>query len=296
MTSMSDILYHVRTIFLFTASDLKTIVVPSTVFGVLGSYAHFTQDPIGPGQSALLRMPLVFIWTWLNLLPFNISNQRQPTAIEEDRANKPWRPLPSGRLTPGQATLLMQTFYPVALAVSLYIHGVRSCLALMALGRWYNDYNGAENCGTRNFINAAGYLCFIYGAIEVALDSKACLNQTACHWFLLIGLIIFSTIQIQDIPDQEGDHVRGRKTLPLVVGDMPARWSIAILLPTWSLLAPAFWHLDAVAYLLPLTLSVLISTRILCKCTVADDKLSFKIWNAWIMAIYALPVMRTFGH
>ena len=294
-TSMSDILYHGRTIFLFTASDLKTIVVPSTVFGVLGSYAHFTQDPGRSGQAALLRIPLVFIWTWLNLLPFNISNQRQSTAVEEDRANKPWRPLPAGRLTPRRATLLMMTFYPVALAASLYLHGLRSCLALMALGCWYNDHKGAENCGTRNFINAAGYLSFIYGAVEVALDSHVRLNQTACHWFLLIGMIIFSTIHIQDIPDQEGDHARGRKTLPLVIGDIPARWSIAILLPIWSLLAPAFWHLDAVAYLLPLTLSVVISARIICKCAVADDKLSFKIWNAWIMAIYALPVIRTFG-
>ena len=42
---MSDILYHVRTKFLFNASDLNTIVVLSTIFGVLGSYANFTQDP-----------------------------------------------------------------------------------------------------------------------------------------------------------------------------------------------------------------------------------------------------------
>jgi len=285
-----------RTIFLFTASDFKTIVVPSTAFGVLGSYAHLTQDPGMPGRTALPRIPLVLLWTWLNLLPFNISNQRQPTAIKEDLANKPWRPLPSGRLTPRQATLLMLTFYPMALAISLYLHGSRSCLALMALGWWYNDHEGAETWGTRNFINAAGYLSFIYGAFEVAIGSQAHLSERACQWFLLIGLIIFSTVQVQDIPDQEGDGARGRKTLPLVIGDMPARWSIAILLPIWSLLAPAFWQLDAVVYVLPLTLSGLISMRILRKRAVADDKISFRMWNAWILTIYVLPIMRTFEH
>ena len=87
---------------------------------------------------------------------------------------------------------------------------------------------------------------------------------------------------------QEGDHARGRKTLPLVIGDMPARWSIAILLPMWSLSASAFRHLEAVVYLLPLTLCVLISTRILRKRSVADDKFSFKMGHAWIMAAYVL--------
>lgn len=57
---------------------------------------------------------------------------------------------------------------------------------------------------------------------------------------------------------------------------MPARWSIAIFLPIWSLLAPAFWHLDAVVYLLPLTLRVLISTRSLRKRSVADEQTLFK--------------------
>ena len=284
-----------HTIFLFTASDLKTIVLPSTAFGIIGCYSRLTQDPSMPGQAALQRIPHVLLWTWLNLLPFNISNQRKPSAIEEDLINKPWRPLPSGRLTPRQATALMLIFYTLALAVSVYLHASRPCLFLMALGWWYNDCNGAENCGTRNLINAAGYLSFTYGAFEVAVGSQAHLNETACRWFLLIGMIIFSTIQIQDIPDQEGDRARGRKTIPLVIGDMPARWSIALLLPFWSLLAPAFWQLGAVVYLLPLMLSVLISMRVLRQRAVADDKISFRMWNAWILTVYVLPIMRPFG-
>lgn len=282
------------TIFLFTASDLKTIVLPSTVFGIIGCYSRLTQDPNMPGQEALQRIPHVLLWTWLNLLPFNISNQRQPDAVEEDLINKPWRPLPSGRLTPRQATALMLIFYSLALAVSVCLHGLRPCLFLMALGWWYNDCSGAENCGTRNLINAAGYLSFTYGAFEVAVGSQAHLNEKAYRWFFLIGMIVFSTVQIQDIQDQEGDRARGRKTIPLVIGDMPARWSIALLLPFWSLLASAFWQLRAVAYLLPLMLSVLISMRVLRRRAVLDDKISFRMWNAWILTVYVLPIMRPF--
>ena len=189
----------------------------------------------------------------------------------------------------------MLSFYSLALAVSVCLHGTRPCLILMVLGWWYNDCNGAENCGTRNLINAAGYLSFTYGAFEVAVGSQARLNERACQWFLLIGMIIFSTVQIQDIQDQEGDRARGRKTIPLVIGDMPTRWTIALLLPFWSLLAPAFWQLGAVVYLLPLMLSVLISMRILRQRAAADDKTSFRMWNAWILTVYVLPIMRPFG-
>ena len=106
-------------------------------------------------------------------------------------------------------------------------------------------------------------------------------------------MIIFSTVQVQDISDQEGDYARGRRTLPLVIGGMPTRWSIVFPLPIWSLLASAFWQLDLVIYVLPLTLSALVSMRILRQRAVADDKITFRMWNAWILTVYVLPIIRT---
>ena len=293
--SPPEVIYHLHTLLLFTASDLKTIVIPSAVFGILGSLAQLTQEPLTSAPAVVQRAPLVLLWAWLNVLPFNIANQRQPSAIEEDSFNKPWRPLPSGRLTPKQAGALMLVGYLVAITFSIYFKGEKSCLALILLGWWYNNQNGAETCLVRNFINAAGYLSFVYGAFEVAMNSEARLSEKACLWFVLIGGIIFSTVQIQDIPDQEGDGARGRRTLPLVIGDMPTRWTVIVLVPIWSLLASAFWQLGPSGYVVPVTLSGLIAQRILFKRTVEADKTSFKIWNVWIVAIYALPFCRGFG-
>ena len=67
----------------------------------------------------------------------------------------------------------MLSFDTIALTVSFYVYGLRSCLTLMALGWWYNDYDGAENCGTRKLMNVGGYLSFMYGAFEVAIGSPA---------------------------------------------------------------------------------------------------------------------------
>ena len=289
---MASLAYHFHTVFLFTASDFKTIVIPSTAFGILGSYAYLTEDSSMLEGTPIQRIHLVFIWTWLNLLPFNISNQRHPAAIQEDRKNKPWRPLPSRRLTSSQANILMLGSYLVAFIYSMCVRGMKSCLTLIALGWWYNDRNGAERCWTRNLINAAGYISFTYGAVEVAIGSQAHLSEKACQWFLLIGMIIFSTVQVQDIPDQEGDNARGRRTIPLVIGDTLARWSVAVLLPIWSLIAASFWQLDNTIILLPLSLALLIAVRLLRTRSVADDMTSFKFWNMWVLTLYTLPLWR----
>ena len=87
---------------------------------------------------------LVAFWTWINLLPFAIDNQRQPAAIAEDSLNRPWRPMPSNRLTQKQARQIMFTIYPVAGLTSLYAGGLHQCIPLMVLGYWYNDCGGAD--------------------------------------------------------------------------------------------------------------------------------------------------------
>lgn len=92
----------------------------------------------------LLRAPLVCFWVWINLLPFAIDNQRQPAAILEDKHNKPWRTMPSGRMTRAQAKRLMVCLYPTAACVSLQIGGIRQCVASMALVFVYNDLNLAD--------------------------------------------------------------------------------------------------------------------------------------------------------
>lgn len=56
----------------------------------------------------------------------------------------------------------------------------------------------------------------------------------------MIGAIIFTTLQTQDMADVHGDAKRGRKTFPLVYGDRAARWSITIPVTVWSLICLLF--------------------------------------------------------
>jgi 4-hydroxybenzoate polyprenyltransferase len=82
-----------------------------------------------------------------------------------------------------------------------------------------------------NAINALGFCCFASGALEVALSTPLLSSpghREIIRWLGIIAVVVASTVQMQDIGNQEGDRMRGRKSLPLTVGDGPARWMIAV--------------------------------------------------------------------
>ena len=239
------------------------------------------------------RTPVTAFWAWINLLPFTIDNQRQQDSIKEDAKNKSWRPLPSKRLQPKQAKHIMLGFYLAAYLSSLYLGGVLQCITLMGLGFWYNDLRGADDsCITRNIINSCGYICFTSGAMQVASDpSVELLRPVAYQWLLTIGLVIFTTVQSQDMYDQAGDSLRARWTVPLTVGDSAARWSIAIPVAIWSWFCPAFWQVGVEGFVTSMMLGFVIIWRVLSKRTVEDDKISFRIYNMWIISLFMLPLI-----
>ncbi|KAI1384891.1 UbiA prenyltransferase family-domain-containing protein [Hypoxylon trugodes] len=288
---------YIRTIWLFTYSDMKTIVFPQSIFGVMTAYAASVLDQPTASHGALswvlVRYPLALFWTWSNLLPFDIFNQLSEDAIEEDRINKPWRPLPSGIVDRERATTLMLRHYIFAIIVSSSIGGLHQSLFLVLLGTWYNAGGGADRSFViRNLINAAGILSFASGAMEVALGTPLLVTETSAQWIGILASVIFTTIQTQDLYDTEGDACRGRKTMPLVIGDSPTRWWTAVIVLMFSILCPLFWSLGQLACVLPLVFGVIIAVRTLTRRTPEADRRTFQFYNVWMVSIYSLPLIR----
>lgn len=289
--------YHqVYSLWLFTYSDLKTIVGPKTTFGLCSSLSA-EMFGVSPKSTRLLlaRAPLVLLWTWINLLPFTIDNQRQPLAIHEDSINKAWRPMPSGRVSPQQAKRWMLGLYPAAIIFSFCFGGLRQCVVLILLGLWYNDLSGADkNPIVRNFINACGFLCYTSGAMEVAYGGVLHLtwDSLLLHWLGFIGAVVASSVQSQDMYDQDGDRVRGRRTLPLVIGHWPSRISIAAAVLFWSYFGLRFWNIGWPASVPLVGLGAAVSIRTMTWRTVSDDKTTFKLWNLWLVVLYSIPLVK----
>lgn len=303
--------HFIHSIWLFTYSDLKTIIATSFGFGLLTSLgaASFGIDPAPAWSICFQRVPLVLLWAWINLLPFTIDNQRQPEAIMEDSLNKPWRTMPSKRMTPEHAQVVMFILYALALGTSIRVGGLAQCITLIGLGFWYNDARGADvSCILRNLINGLGFMCYTSGAVQLELGPSQWqafirTDGLGLPWLAIIGAIVFTTVQTQDLYDQAGDSARGRKTLPLVIGDASARWVTAAFMVFWGIVSPCYWGWlqtgqSGVLFwggVYMAALACIIAGRTLTLRSVPADKKTFLLWNLWLVSQYALPLCAGLG-
>lgn len=208
--------------------------------------------------------------------------------------------MPSRRLSPQAAQRLMLMLYPVAVLVSLFLGNLQQCFTLILLGYWYNDLHGADaSCIIRNFINACGFVCFSSGAMQVAISGggvKGTSSKTALElfgwWYFTIASIVFTTVHSQDMSDQKGDAARNRKTVPLVIGDASARWTIAVAMALWGCITPWLWGCSMVGYMAPVVLGVIVAMRTLRVRSERGDKITFRLWNLWLVSIYLLPFIK----
>lgn len=289
--------YTLKTTWLFTYSDATTSLMPWALFGIthaLSAPLFYTSSQ--PVATICFRAPLVLFWLLINLLPFCISNQRYRAAILEDSINKPWRPIPSKRISPGQATDLMIKCHLFALIASSRLGGMKQCIAIIVLAYIYNDLRGGErSVVARNFLNGLGFVTFGSGAMDVAACDNFVFTPKLMRWFGMIVLVITSGIHTMDMYDQEGDEKTGKRTVPLVIGDLAARWSIIVVTMFWSVVCPWYWAVGFTSYSATLTCGITVAVRYYGKRRVDDDKKTFKVWSMWLVCIYCLPLMKMLG-
>lgn len=288
--------YHSYTLWLFTVSDHKPLVYPMTVTGLLNLFSGSTFNAASTQHSSfpflLSRLPAVIFWVWFNFLVFCLGNQRRPSSVAEDQLNKPWRPIPAGRLTSSSATALWISLHFAVLLGCAYFGATVYTIALLALGYMYNDLQGGEHPLTRNLINAAAVVFFALGATTVAYAGQPLvLAAQATHWQYVICAIVFTTLQVQDLHDQEGDRDRGRSTIPIVYGDFVARWSVIVPMLAWSIVVPLFWELPWWGYLGPAGIGGTICARAAVLRGVAEDRKTYKMWGLWISCLLASPAV-----
>jgi 4-hydroxybenzoate polyprenyltransferase len=303
-TEPRGLLYHINTMYLFTKSDFKTVVIPQSIFAIVAvsSLQSFGDErtksnySISPEQ-IVSRIPIMLLWIWLHLLVENISNQRLPDAIAEDAVNKPWRPMPSKRLSQPEAISILRVLTP-ALLLSTFVFqmGYVPSVTLMAMIWLYNDLDGS-GAGPiqRNILNAAGLACFGWGGIYVLLGGEGTSDfeiagRVPWHWLIFIAMVVATTVHAQDLPDMVGDKARGRQTLPLLYGDCLARYSLAILVLLWSVVCPTFCDVALVYYIPPLCLGMSIAILTVLYREQSYDEMVWKLWCGWFSTLSILPL------
>jgi 4-hydroxybenzoate polyprenyltransferase len=289
--------YHLKTLFLFTKSDFKTVIFPQSIFAITAALstaslttADLSEDAYTRACQVACRIPLMLAWIWLNLLVEDVANQRIEGSIIEDTINKPWRPLPSQRLTAEQARDWLTVAIVVAVGSSLVLGGYTASVTLMLFIWMYNDLDGSNSgIWIRNALNASGLMCFSWGALATLSGGE--LSARAFTWILVTGAIIMTTVHAQDLPDIEGDKARGRLTVPLLYGETAARVSLSAMVMLWSVACSLFWDASIWGWAVSTSLGGAMSVLALQKRGQWWDEVVWKLWCLWIAALYLLPAL-----
>ncbi|KAK4442135.1 hypothetical protein QBC34DRAFT_313785, partial [Podospora aff. communis PSN243] len=305
--------YHAYTIWLFTYSSLKDTVYPSAAFATSTALSTSFPFPAPSGYlSVLASIFFSLFWAWLFLLFFSLHNQHQESSVLEDAINKPWRPIPSGRITSSQTRLLLAAYYPIWFGISFYFGCSRQCLGLTVTTWYYCELGGCEQGGfARNLLNTMGYSGFFAGALQSFLFAQqSFVTMTGMPnpempdvyagksgvWLVMVCALIFSTIHAQDFRDEEGDRARGRRTVQTTLGDKAARWAVVIAAVGWSIVIPwalglglvvMGWLLAGAGMLAWCMLRCLLGEER----TVERDVAAYKVWIGWFVAVILAPLM-----
>ncbi|KAG1837950.1 UbiA prenyltransferase family [Suillus tomentosus] len=265
---------HIMTLFLFTKSDVFTVLIPIT----LSTFAAASHPDIN-------RIPHIIIWIWLHLLKHDIYNQMLDP--EEDRKNKPHRPIPSGRINVQNAADVRWLLVPVCLVFSaMYGIKVLACSAcLEALSIWYNEFGGDRTWLSKNLLTAIAYTILELGTtIVLGSSMDNILARAAAFNFVMFA----TTIHAQDFKDEEGDLLAGRRTLVTLFPTF-ARMSMTIGIPLWSLCLSRLWEVDIFCSLAFMAYGTIVGARFMVYRTASAHEQSCKLYSLWFGLVHILP-------
>ncbi|KAJ7843120.1 UbiA prenyltransferase family, partial [Mycena olivaceomarginata] len=193
----------------FTWRDWSASLVPGTMY-TIAALRSLDSAPKELVIQSLMRCLAYFL---LYIYAFDIANQIN--GLDEDRINKPDRPLCSGRVSlQGVYSLWYAT--TAAHLITGTVWGVLPWTALWVFITIYTSfYGGDKHWVTKNLIFMfVGSLCLLQSAWGLVLPITA--RQS--RWAALLSGVLGIPASVQDMRDLDGDRIAGRRTLPIVLG------------------------------------------------------------------------------
>ena len=208
-----------------------TLVAPALGFAS-GAVTAAGAAPREPWSAGLLLFPIVglFMAAVLNAAS-NALNQIYD--LEIDRVNKPRRPLPSGRLSLGDAWSFTIAAYAVALGLAWLVapDGRHECFWIVLVATVITILYSVPPFRTKRLgIWANVTIAIPRGVLlKVAGWSSVKTIDGVEPWFIgaIFGLFLLGASTTKDFADMEGDAKGGCRTLPIIYGVERAAWMIS---------------------------------------------------------------------
>jgi 4-hydroxybenzoate polyprenyltransferase len=170
--------------------------------------------------------------------------------LDIDRVNKPKRPLPSGRLTMGEAWVFTAITYVLALILAWLVapNGRHECFWLVAIAVVCTFLYSIPPPRTKRL--------GIWANVTIAIPRGTLLKVAGWSsvktiaglepWYIgaIFGLFLLGATTTKDFADMEGDRRGGCRTLPIQYGVRRAAWMISpsFVIPFVMIPAGAWLH------------------------------------------------------
>lgn len=160
-----------------------------------------------------MREQDAFLYGFLYLYSFVVANQID--GVDEDKINKPDRPIASGATSVRAAKLRWLILTSIYLAYS-YALGVEKPTMLWIATTIAHNFLGFANFGpTKDGCMGAGCIAQLTAAWAIGGSPTG----MGWEWIKYITLYMSWPIPLQDLRDVPGDKAAGRLTTPILMGD-----------------------------------------------------------------------------
>ncbi|QDS67657.1 hypothetical protein FKW77_004824 [Venturia effusa] len=273
---INGLLKLLKTLFLFGKSDIPAATLPTIAIALVLA---------GPSDPTLLAKAV--IWNQLHLLTFQVRNQID--GVEEDRIAKPDRPLPSGRITLGEARALYYSLFALMVIAGISLNTLPCTITYSVAIVVYNEGGLAAIPVVKNVFGAIGLACYCWGT-TIILDHGREPQGSKGLAVLMICAIFATTGHAQDFRDRSADALMGRKTIPLLLPQGVARWSLAALILAWTVGLIALWQPPTIASVIFFLLGMRCLSGYLWSYEERDDYVSYCWYGFWLLASNLLPI------
>lgn len=291
ITCLNAVLREVRLSWRFIWRDLSTTMVPALLFMLA---ALKTRWPV-----TLADLTEVFfrwlVYFWLYIYTFCLSDQI--TGIEEDRYNKPDRPIPMGEVSRQGALwrfwILTLAFFLVGVWFGVWPWTLMWIVATIL----HNFFGFDKHWFTKN--NVVMFFG-VLAEVGAAWQLVAPLSTTAWKWLILTSFAVSATAPIQDFRDVSGDVATGRKTLPIVLGQRPAKLLMCVVMVCmmvliYMVLIPLRIGKELCCGLLLGGMALRVVIRLLSCTTPQEDHKTYMLYTYWycILLFSAIVVIQS---
>lgn len=273
---------ELRIAYRFVRSDLWTTIYPGAALSV-SALAHASLiNAAGVGRlfGAIVQICLLF---------YGVALSEQWRAEEEDRLNKPWRPLAAGMVTLSQLKIRCLAIWLMILLLTYALGTIWWSFAVLAVSLLHAHLGLSRQWWAKSVLPPLALLSMMAAQWQV----MAPINFEIWRWGAwMLGMTVM-TIAIQDLRDLDGDRAVGRRTLPMVFGESFARVLFAIVfvflpLPEFLLMRVSL-HTSRqvdVCFIVSVSLSLILAWRVVNRSGRAEDHRTYRIWEYWFTAMF----------